>query len=68
MPEQDKARAAIGALGGDYALPRQDSMKEMNSPEFIAMAQIAQGNRQHRRRREFLLQAPVTTPIFSAAR
>jgi hypothetical protein len=39
MPDQEKARTAIGSLSlpaGDYTLPRPDSMKAMNSPEFIA--------------------------------
>jgi hypothetical protein len=39
MPDQEKARAAIGPLAippGDYMLPRPDSMKDMNSPEFLA--------------------------------
>lgn len=38
LPDEQKARAAIGALGvppGDYILPRCDSMAEMRSPEFI---------------------------------
>ena len=38
MPNEEKARAAIGALGippGDYLLPRCDSMAEMRSPEYL---------------------------------
>lgn len=38
LPDEEKARAAIGPLGippGDYMLPRCDSMAEMRSPEFI---------------------------------
>jgi hypothetical protein len=37
LPDEEKARAAIGALNvppGDYMVPRCKSMKEMNSPEF----------------------------------
>ena len=37
LPDEDAARAAIGGLNvppGDYMLPRCDSMKEMNTPEF----------------------------------
>jgi hypothetical protein len=37
LPDEEKARAAIGALNvppGDYMLPRCKSMKEMGSPDF----------------------------------
>ncbi len=39
VPDQEKARKAIGELGlapGDYVLPRPDNMKNMNSPEFLS--------------------------------
>ena len=39
LPDEEKARAAIGALNvppGDYMLPRCKSMKEMGSEEFKA--------------------------------
>jgi hypothetical protein len=38
LPDQEKARAAIGALRippGDYCLPRPDNMKDMGTPEFL---------------------------------
>jgi hypothetical protein len=44
LPDEEAARAAIGALGvppGDYMVPRCQSMKEMGSPEF--KAKLVQG-------------------------
>jgi hypothetical protein len=38
VPNEDAARAAIGALAippGDYMIPRPSSPKEMSSPEFV---------------------------------
>ncbi len=38
VPNEDKARAAIGALGippGEYMLPRCNTMAEMRTPEFM---------------------------------
>jgi len=38
VPNEDAARAAIGALAippGDYMIPRASSMQEMGSPEFV---------------------------------
>jgi hypothetical protein len=46
LPDQEKARAAIGSLAipaGDYVLPRPESMKDMGSPEFLA--KVNQGPR-----------------------
>lgn len=44
LPDEEAARAAIGALGvppGDYMVPRCQSMKEMKSPEY--KAKLVQG-------------------------
>jgi len=44
LPDESKARAAIGALGvppGDYMLPRCKTQAEMRSPEF--MQKMAEG-------------------------
>ncbi len=44
LPDEQKARAAIGSLGvppGDYMLPRCKTMAEMRSPEF--MQKMAEG-------------------------
>jgi len=44
LPDEQKARAAIGSLGvppGDYMLPRCNTMAEMRSPEF--MQKMAEG-------------------------
>ena len=44
LPDENRARAAIGSLGvppGDYMLPRCNSMAEMRSPDF--MQKMAEG-------------------------
>jgi hypothetical protein len=46
FPDEEKARAVIGALNippGDYGLPRPKNMKDMGSPEF--QAKLTQGPR-----------------------